>query len=567
MGDQDSEILRDSETNPFLTSWTVMAVVIGLYLALTCFRLGWTDLGSDEGRFGLSAVNILTDHHQIAIVSEDPLGAPGTKPYMYPLTIAAAFAMFGKNEFTLRFVSVLSLLVAAFSFYSLSMILTKDRALSLLVFALFLFDPATITYARVALPEPLVAAFGSMGLVAMAKFRDMLQPRWAIFAGIAFACGFLSKLWLVGPFILAAVLLVLECWYRHREKVMVVGLGVAAASFLIIAASHLLFVLWLAPPSLPHWENIYFIFSMKGRAGGVGYDPDMWYRPWWFYFAAVFKGSFFGLPLAFLGAWSFAKLRNWPVALVLIGLFSPVVLFSFFRVKQATYVFPAIVPIIFLMAQGFLYLRSNTAWMGLAVASIASLGLAFFFWQGVGALQRQEFLPVVLLFVLYLGMAGLWTRYRRFAEFMLSLAVISTLFFAGILVVRKNLAHRTYYRELAVYFAEQLRSKKPQDIAFVSPEFPALEFYTFRSGQYWKTFYFKENLEEFIEDLRNGNRVFYVVDPSGELYGGKVGPDKQIALNNYAVEVTSELQQSIGRAIPLRVFVPRDSMRDSEVRR
>jgi 4-amino-4-deoxy-L-arabinose transferase-like glycosyltransferase len=486
---------------------------------------------------------------------------------MYPLTIAAVFALLGESEFTLRIVNVLSLLIAAFGFYALSMILIKNRTLSLLVFGLFLLNPATITYARVALPEPLVAAFGSMGLVAMAKFRDELRIRWAVLGGVAFACGFLSKLWLVSPFVLAAVLLVLERWYRRRERKMIVGLTVAGISFLIVASSHLLLVLWMDPSNLPHWEDIYFVFSMKSRAGGLGYDPDMWYRPWWFYLATLFRGSFFGLPLVFLGARSFAKHRDWPVMLVLFALFIPVVMFSCMRVKQATYVYPAIFAIILLMGQGFLYLHSSKAWKELAVASMASLGLAVFFWRGVGALQTQEFLPVALLFVLYIALASVWVRFRRVAESILCLALVSTLFFVGILAVRKNLEHRTYFREIGAYFIDRLQSKKPQDIAFVSPEFPAMEFYTFRSGQYWKTFYFKENSEDFVEDLRNGNRVFYLVDPSGELYGGKVEPDKLIALNDYAVEVTSDFQRSIGHAIKLRIFVPRDSMRVSDPHR
>ena len=170
MSGSNSVLPGDANTYS-LTPKIAIIAVISLYFALTCFRLGWTDLGSDEGRFGLSAMNILTDHHQIAIVSEDPLGLPGTKPYMYPLTIAAVFALLGESEFTLRIVNVLSLLIAAFGFYALSMILIKNRTLSLLVFGLFLLNPATITYARVALPEPLVAAFGSMGLVAMARER------------------------------------------------------------------------------------------------------------------------------------------------------------------------------------------------------------------------------------------------------------------------------------------------------------------------------------------------------------------------------------------------------------
>jgi 4-amino-4-deoxy-L-arabinose transferase-like glycosyltransferase len=141
----------------------------------------------------------------------------------------------------------------------------------------------------------------------MAKFRDELRIRWAVLGGVAFACGFLSKLWLVSPFVLAAVLLVLERWYRRRERKMIVGLTVAGISFLIVASSHLLLVLWMDPSNLPHWEDIYFVFSMKSRAGGLGYDPDMWYRPWWFYLATLFRGSFLRIALGFLGRAEFRE--------------------------------------------------------------------------------------------------------------------------------------------------------------------------------------------------------------------------------------------------------------------
>src|SRR5579859_7882868 len=88
-------------------------LILILYCCLTLIHLGTADLESDEGRFGTAGVNILTDHRQLALVSEEPAGGAGTKPYLYPLCIAASISVLGKTEFAVRFVNVIALGFAA----------------------------------------------------------------------------------------------------------------------------------------------------------------------------------------------------------------------------------------------------------------------------------------------------------------------------------------------------------------------------------------------------------------------------------------------------------------------
>jgi hypothetical protein len=84
------------------------------YGALALFQLGKADLDTDEGRYGISALNILYDYHQIAIVSPEPGGVPwSTWPYMYPLELAGSIVLLGKTEFALRVVNVLLMLLTA----------------------------------------------------------------------------------------------------------------------------------------------------------------------------------------------------------------------------------------------------------------------------------------------------------------------------------------------------------------------------------------------------------------------------------------------------------------------
>src|SRR5271167_4414259 len=84
----------------------VIATLLG-YAALALFQLGKADLDTDEGRYGISALNILYDYHQLAIVSPEPDGVPwSTWPYMYPAELAGSVLLLGKTEFALRVVNV-----------------------------------------------------------------------------------------------------------------------------------------------------------------------------------------------------------------------------------------------------------------------------------------------------------------------------------------------------------------------------------------------------------------------------------------------------------------------------
>ena len=69
------------------------------YAALSLFHLGRPDLETDEGRYGISALNILNDYHQIAIVSPDPGGvAWSTWPYVYPAELAGSILAAGEDR-------------------------------------------------------------------------------------------------------------------------------------------------------------------------------------------------------------------------------------------------------------------------------------------------------------------------------------------------------------------------------------------------------------------------------------------------------------------------------------
>src|SRR5258708_17385915 len=195
----------------------VLAVLV-TYGALGLFRLGWSDLRSDEGRFGISALNILSDPHHLAIVSEDPLGGPGTKPYLYPLALGASICLLGKTEFAVRVVNVVALALGAFLLHLTVRHATRSRGLAILTFALFLLNPWTITYARTAMPEPLVMCAGSLSLFAIVKWRSSFRLHWAVLCGIALGLGYLTKVWLILPFVGACFGVFLAALYSRVSQ-------------------------------------------------------------------------------------------------------------------------------------------------------------------------------------------------------------------------------------------------------------------------------------------------------------------------------------------------------------
>ncbi len=533
-----------------------MPLVIVLYGSLTLFRLGVPDLASDEGRFGLSAINLLTDYRQFALVSQAPQGGPGTLPYAYPLALAASLMTLGKSEFALRFVNVVALFAGAVMFSRAVRLLGKEVRLGQLVFAVFLLNPATITYARYALPEAFVVACGCAALLAAAKASTRGSVAWGALCGLALATTFLVKLWLVVPFVLAcgAIFLV-----ARPTTASVTLRGAAGAALLVFAtgsASHLFLVVLLAPNFLGHWLDVYYGFAFKSRLAGAGYDPVLWYRPWWFYLAALFKASFWGLPFVLLGAWYIVKARDMALVLLVAALLSPVLLLSVFRVKQASYIYASVLAVSILLAVGLpAFLQKRTLTAVLVASGLAAAAAALCFASGV--ITSAELLLIGGLYGVYLICALVTPFYGRWARFTAMTALAGVLLYAGIAVVQKTLLHRTYFREIAGYFAPAVASTKPTDVVFTSPEAPAMEFYTYRRGVYWRTFRYQQGNDEFIRELECPSKLFYVVDQHGWIYGGEISPEKLATLKTYAAEVTLAIEHSARLALPVSVFVPK----------
>jgi len=533
----------------------VIATVL-VYLVLALFHLGRPDLEADEGRYGTSALNILNDYHQIAIVSPDPGGVPwSTWPYMYPTELAASILVLGKTEFALRVVNVLLMLLAAFCVYRLAVLLLEDRTTAMLASGLFLLNPATIAYARSAMAEPSVIFWGCAAMLAAAAYWKSGRLAYAALSGVALGLGFLSKLWLILPFGAAVALLLLARLPKGSLGTTIRDVAVGLVAFLIVGSSHLLLLRLLSPQNLTIWLGTYFQSAASTRVGGAGYDPNMWYKPWWFYFGALFKGVFFGLPLVFLGIAELMRQRRYLVLGCAAWLVAPAFALSLFKVKEAAYVSQAYPALAILMACGVLPFLETAAAVQVAISTLVSIALAAFFFA-VGVVPRTLFLMMLALYILYLIAAPIKLILLRWRKLAAVAAALATLVVTDAVVVQRHLSRRTHYREIAAYFRSRVGPLRPGEVTFTSPEFAALGFYVFRQGEYWETFYFHKDDAQFRKELEHGDRLFYVVDPSGTLYGGKIKPEWEALLAQNTRDVTPEIEQATGSKIGLRVLIP-----------
>ena len=530
-------------------------VVLAIYTLFSLPRLGYGGIGQDEGAFGISALNILQDYHQLARVAETPLGPAATKPFLYPAGLALSILLFGKTTFALKMTNVLALAAASLLLRSFLFNFTSDWNLSFLTFSFFLLNPGTLDYARLVTAEPFVLLWGCFGLWAAAKYIASKHPLWAVLCGAALGLGFISKLWLVGSFGLACVALLTTAFWKNETRQWIVGCALLGVAFIVVAASHLLIVAWLTPSDMPHWLEMYFGTSFSTRLSGSKYDPDMWFRSWWFYGAAFFKATWYAFPFALLAIRPLAKRENRRLAILGVCLLFPVAALSVFRVKEAIYMFPAYPGMALLIAVGLLHYLQRPPSRQVSLASIISVLVAGFMYK-VDVLSASQLFLIAGTYALVAVFTIFAEQGRRIALCLAVGLLITALLFTDVMAVRRAIRDRSYYYEVAAFFQQRLAANRPEQVSFIGPEHAAIGFWLFRTGQYWRTFYVYKQPSELLQQMQQGGIAFLVVDPSGRLYGGSPSPEQFAVVQQYATDVTAQVEGNLGHLVPFRVYVP-----------
>ncbi len=520
----------------YRSGWTIILAATFVMVVILSLNLGVNDLvGGDEGYYGVMARNILRDPRYIVNTSMSPLGPPGDKPFLYPLVLAGSLLVGGIGEVPMRLVT---LLAAAVSGIFLMLIGSElgDRRAGLFAGLMYLFTPLLANTGRVVGAEPLLVSLSLAGVWMILVAIRRRGPGFGFVAGALFGLAFLTKLWLVAIPAAGSVGGILYFRYSRMNRPVAKVAGSVLAGFLVLGSLQLLLSLIFSPDTFRHWLGIYTGFSLADRVAG-GTFADYWHRPWNFYF--LLAGRSFGqwLILVPLGVMTvLRRRRESTAAAVLISWLVPLVAISLISVKSGNYILP-MMPALFLLA-GFgasaltgtmreeaISLRDAImlAAAGMVLCLAVQLDLSG---QGL-KLYSANMLRIQIVMTAAVISSALPHITRRTAAVYASVAIMIAMaggLLRDIQIVRSR-NHVTGFREAAETLAPGLEDIDPRQPCFISPEWPSMSFYTFRTGRYWESPYVEADPEEAVVSLK-GTPFFYVIQEGVDLYGGD--PDEHV---------------------------------------
>lgn len=506
---------------------------------------GANDLrAGDEGYYGTQARNVLADPWQLVSPSLTPLGPPGDKPPLYGAMLALSVGAFGPTESALRWPSYLGGLAVAIALAWLLRTF-RDPWMPWLGAALLLSLPWYADASRSATPDIPLTLCGLAALTVLATGPS--TRRRVVWAGVLLGLAFQFKLWLVGIFVLPAIVLVHAA--PHRWNRLAWMLGVAAA----VGAAHLGAVALLRPDHLSHWWSIYWQRFVVERVAGSG-GALMAVRPPAYYWLMIAHAWVLILPLVALGIEECWRNRRESVPRALLAWAASLIVLSGFAVKSGVYLYALMPAGAALAALGVRALgHGRRPGPVVLVAAVASLPWIAARWGGP-APPVSAWLAAwlsTLVAVVLIGMRPEWSR--RVA---LALAIVGV---AGGLAREAQrmppLYHRPGYREVAGALRGELAGLPPERRSFIGPEAPTFAYHWFRTGDYWGTPIRPWSAERFVEVSADTALRVFIVDPDRELYGG--WPDSSTVrwLESSMREVTNEVRAHSDRPIRLRVFV------------
>lgn len=546
----------------------VVLLLLAAGFVLRFAQLGEPDLvGGDEGYYGTYARNLLAGgFDQLLNLGREPLSAPDNKPFLFPLLLAAPVAALGPTEGALRIVPALAGLACAW----LVGLLVARRYGRLAAWAAALATlllPPLVYASRVVMGEGLLAAFGLAGAWAAVRALEERRNAPALLAGFFWGCGFLVKLWLVGLFILPVGVALLADPRRRGDLGGWGRLALAGIAFVVVGGSHLALVALASPATLHHWFEQYFIFSLFGRAGGQEF-AGYWHQSWSFYLRATLQSAFMVLPLAAVAltardAPAPGRESSLPQRPLWIALAAELLLISFMGVKLRQYSFPLLPGLAALAGIGAATLLAARERLRPALAAgLAALPLAgLVLWQrGAAPLYGSATLAAGVALFLAASVAALsFATQRRglWARMLVAASAVAAIAGSALAVQRECLAHRTGYREAARLVAPLVAGRDPREVVFFAPEVPALQYYLFRTGQYWTTAYEPRDTAQLLALVAEPRYVAFVTTTRGDLYGGPTPAAVIDWLAAHTLERTAEIVAAAGRPLPIRLFMRR----------
>lgn len=374
--------------------------------------------------------------------------------------------------------------------------------------------------------EPVLTAFCAAGLYLGVKGTRARRRGLCFAGGALLGFGFLTKMWLIAPYVLAACAFVLvqTTFVRPREeRPLTLRRSVIAGTlgFCVAAAAHLIFVAIAAPEDLPHWiGSVYFgLFSARGVTGGkLSAAADYVPQPLSYYPALLFRDHFHLLPLVLFGLPALLRSSRAYAVTALAMAFAAclgVVLLSVPAVKEPLYLLPVLPPLYMLAGTCLAelerdapkYRPANVATV--QAGSVIALLSAAAVW--ISHVSQPQDVSARYALLHTLGMAGcaalgaLWIARRQLAP---QLLVGSAAVLLAVVLGSGRPAEAGAVRAVALALRPCLQDAAPGYPSFVAPHSKLLMGYAQRAGRDWPA------LAELERGLSDPRLHAYVLGPA-----------------------------------------------------
>jgi dolichol-phosphate mannosyltransferase len=386
-----------------------------------------------------------------------------------------------------------------------SLLLRSDSPRAALYCALLLAcSPGFLSLALALEFEPLLTAFCAAGLCLTVKGTRARRRGLCFAGGMLLGLGFLTKMWLIVPYALAACAFVLvqTTLVRAREETPLTlrrSVIAAALGFVSTAGAHLLIVAIAAPDDLPRWLGTVYlgIFSGRGVTGGkLSAAAHYTAAPAWYYPALLFREHFHLLPLSLFGLPALLR-RNAAHALaalaMAVGAALALVVLSVPAVKEPLYLLPVLPPLYMLAGVGLAELERDTvkhrpanAATVQAVSVLAVVSAAVVWISYAGDELRISARYAALHTAGMLGCAGVglfWIARRRLDAALIAGCALALVGFAALRVPAH--AH-VAARQIAAALRPCVEDAEPAYPSFVAQNSRLLTGYLQRAGRDWQ---------------------------------------------------------------------------------
>ena len=382
--------------------------------------------------------------------------------------------------------------------------------------------------------EGMMTCFGFISLfLALSGLKDSKTIHFAL-SGFFLGLAFLIKLWLIAPFVLGLIAILIYTIFRKDFSIvqLLKYSMVLIISFGLTSSVHAFFVMLNSPQDIYAWLNhVYFgVITGAGDYGKKALGEGGWAQPFYYYVYALTRDLLPVFPLLLAVLWSITKnAKNLLISKLDIGLFGillGVIILSFNGTKEPLYILPAYFAVLLFLSKNILNLRlSRIEYKKISMVNILFL-LTFF-----GAIFNFNLSKSVNLnFMTFVIVSNIGALTFLFYTSRLSKKMplsLSFLFFFTPLFYTYTKVDRSHFDVVNFIQSRELEEREPTTTFVVGEEYSKLGYSLGTRVKKLRWLIGKNNLQ--TEDVNKLVRqkalkyfIFHLDDPNGVFFAKRV---------------------------------------------